>query len=158
MKKQGIGFLVWGGIIAVFTIYPLLLSPIEYHEGITFDNIDRIIATTSVGMKILTILGGIISILICYLFYSIAKTKNKQILIARLIGYLFFAFGSFIPQMLTHQFVEDSVLKPEGFENPFSNSFIIVFIIMSVVSLIAAYFLIFETKKPTIKIDTVKHL
>lgn len=95
MKKKGIGYLLWGGLLAFLLYNQLNKEPIEGIEKISFPEFfSRIIASVAFEMKLLFILIGLILIGICYLFYKTAQKKENRVLIARLLGYLIFAIST----------------------------------------------------------------
>ncbi len=162
MNKKGTGFLVWATVLAFMTIYPFFLSPIEYYEGITVGDYAgaRTITSASLGMKLFSIIGGIISISLCYLFYRIAKNRSRRRWFAKIPGYFFCALGTAYPYFGTSQFARASFLKTRGFEE--NGSYILILsLVLTVVFCAVAYILIFKTKnidsetEPSIKTNAV---
>ena len=95
MKKQGRGFLIWPAFLAFFAFYPFLLSPIEPHEPVTLGDLNaRTIASAPIAMKFIAIVGGILSIALCYLFFKIAQKKTKRLWYAKIPGFIFFGIGT----------------------------------------------------------------
>jgi len=149
MKKQGTGFLIWAGFLGLMIIYPFLLDPIGLNEGITIGDFAgaRLITSASIGMKLLSLLGGLISIFLCYLFYRFARVRNKRAWYAKLPGYLFCAIGTAYPYWGLSEVTRASFLESRGINDTLSNSALIISLVGTILFSALAYILIFKDQK-----------
>ena len=152
MKKQGKGFLIWGGFLAFFAFYPFLLSPIKPYEAVTLGDAigARAIVSAPLGMKLIAIAAGILSIVICYFFYKIAQGRIKRIWYAKYPGYFLFGVGTGFIIQGTGEMARTAFLQSRGDYNSPGSFLPLIF---SVIFISLGYILIFRNKQPVSEVQ-----
>ncbi len=157
MKKKGTGFLIWGGFLLLYALYPLfVLEPIQQYESISLNDLAgrRLSISGSVEMKLLTVAGGIISLALCYLFYRIAQKHEQRKPFAKIPGYFFCVFGTASPYYGMAEIAKTSFLNSRGIEHPGGDMFsILIYVFMTVLFCGLAYVLIFKSHKQDVIVN-----
>jgi len=146
MKKQGSGFLIWAGFIAFGAFYPFLLSPIKPYEAVTLGDAlgARAIVSAPLGMKVIAIAAGVLSIAICYFFYRIALRRIKRVWYAKFPGYFLFWVGTGFIIHGTGEMARTAFLQLRG---DYSSPGSLIPLISSVIFISLGYILIFKNKQ-----------
>lgn len=159
-KKPGKGFLVWGVIILIMSVWPLFTDPLPPGTGIRVGDFElvRIVASASGPMQLLSICGGLISLGICLIFQRLSRNREKRMWILRILGLVSFVFASGYPFVGLSAFAQAQVMEMRGLSRLGGSTeeafFTAVFaLVLSAVSSVAAYLLIFRRKKGYSSID-----
>lgn len=152
MKKHGRGFLVWALFLAFFAFYPFLLSPIKPYEPVTVADFigARTIVSAPLGMRLVAIAGGIISISICFLFYRLAQRMTQRIWYAKFPGYFLFGLGTGFIIQGTGEIARTAFLQTRGDYEPLGLYFPFIY---SVIFILLSYLLIFRFIKQYVEKD-----
>jgi hypothetical protein len=161
-SNRGRGFLLWGALVMVMALSPFWSQPLSPGPGIKFGEFSesRIIATSSVPMRLLSLLGGVVSAAICVLWYRFFGSRERRGMLARSIGYCVFAIGSILPFPALSTFADHEVMAARGLgtidtlplgplhvPEPLVGT--TLFLIFSGVLLSVAHFLQFKRGRPT---------
>jgi len=152
MKKTGSGFLIWAGFLAFGAFYPFLLSPLKPYETVTLGDAfgARAIVSAPLGMKLIAIVAGILSIVICYFFYKIARRRLKRVWYAKFSGYFLFGVGTGFIIQGTGEMARTAFLQSRGDYNSLGS---LIPIISLVIFIALSYLLIFKNKQSAAEIE-----
>lgn len=74
----------------------------------------RVIATSSVRMKLLSLMGAVFSAGICAFWHEAFGSRERRSVLARSLGYFVFAAGSMVPFLTFYQFAAHEVRAALG--------------------------------------------
>lgn len=157
MRRARGGVVLWGGLLGFGAFYSVFLAhPMTPGPGIRLGEVTvgRIIASSSSPMKGLFLLGALMSVGICVVWYRVSRKLQRRNVAARLLAVGFFAFGSVLPINAFSQFAEVEVFRSrslKGLAGDYGSAclFCAVTLFVGAVLLALAYVLYFRSAQRT---------